>query len=61
MGVGTRLKQLVMVTGVLTLLAGVAMLAVAVYLWWDSRQPSAGVDTPVDAGSETDVTATEAG
>lgn len=53
MSLGTRLKQLVMVTGLLTLLAVTALVGIVVYLWWDTRGESA--DYEVDTDFETDI------
>jgi hypothetical protein len=37
MSATTRLKQILMVTGLLALLAAAAMAGLVAYLWWDSR------------------------
>lgn len=41
-----RLKQLLMVTGLLTLLGVAAMIGLVAYLWWDSRDVAAEVPEP---------------
>lgn len=53
MSLGTRFKQLVMVTGVLTLLAVTALVGIVVYLWWDTRGEPA--DYEVDTDYETEI------
>ncbi len=53
MSLGTRLKQLVMVTGALTLLAVTALVGIVVYLWLDTRSDQA--DYEVDTDFETDI------
>jgi len=43
MSATTRFKQLLMVTGLLTLLAVVAMAGLVAYLWWDSKTATADI------------------
>lgn len=54
MSLGTRLKQLVMVTGALTLLAVTALIGIIVYLWWDTRNESAEYDVDTEFEAEID-------
>ena len=43
MSATTRFKQLLMVTGLLTLFAVAAMAGLIAYLWWDSRDATLDV------------------
>jgi len=43
MSVTTRFKQLLMVTGLLTLLGAAAMAGLVAYLWWDSKNATAEI------------------
>lgn len=49
-----RVKQLLMVTGLLTILAVIAMAGVAVYLWWDTRDGVDEVDIDSDYSTATE-------
>jgi hypothetical protein len=43
MSATSRFKQLLMVTGLLTLLAVAAMAGLIAYLWWDSTDATADI------------------
>jgi len=43
MSATARFKQLLMVTGLLTLLAVAAMASLVAYLWWDSKTATADI------------------
>lgn len=46
MSAKTRVKQLLMVTGLLTLLGVAAMGGLVAYLWWDSKDVTTDVPEP---------------
>lgn len=46
MSAKTRLEQLLMVTGLLTLLAVAAVVGLVAYLWWDSKTATGDVPDP---------------
>lgn len=56
MSAGKRIKQVLMATGLLTVLAIAALVGVAAYLWWDTRDvPEYDADYEsgdVDAGAD---------
>lgn len=65
MSAGKRIQQVLMATGLLTILAITAVIGVVAYLWWDTRdvpeyeaapddEPGADVDTAVDDGGSGD-------
>lgn len=41
-----RLKQLLMITGLLTLLGVAAVVGLVAYLWWDSRDVTTDIPEP---------------
>lgn len=54
MSFGTRFKQLVMVTGLLTILAVTALVGIVVYLWWDTRGEPDDYEVETDFETEID-------
>lgn len=49
-----RVKQLLMVTGLLTIFAVIATAGVAVYLWWDTKGGTDEIDVDTDYSTATE-------